>query len=211
MVVSCTDGAAGRAQLWRSMVAWRIGGAAYFLAAVVPVLLFAGAYLAVRWQRGSWLMPEADAIFGTPAWGVALLAAALSGPGEEPGWRGFALRTVQRRHSALAAALIVGVLWWIWHLPMFLYRVDVHPAQALLFLVGLLAGSVWVSAVFNASGGSVFAAMLWHCVWNLASAIGRDFPPAVFLIMTSTVLVLAGLLIALWGPARLAPRSPRTS
>jgi membrane protease YdiL (CAAX protease family) len=39
--------------------------------------------------------------------------------GEELGWRGFALPRLLAERSALAASLIVGVLWGVWHLPTF--------------------------------------------------------------------------------------------
>ena len=37
---------------------------------------------------------------------------------EEIGWRGFALPRLQKRHNALIATLIVGILWALWHLPL---------------------------------------------------------------------------------------------
>jgi hypothetical protein len=40
--------------------------------------------------------------------------------GEELGWRGFALPHLLRDRSALAASLILGLLWSAWHLPTFL-------------------------------------------------------------------------------------------
>jgi hypothetical protein len=39
--------------------------------------------------------------------------------GEENGWRGLAQPTLQRKHSALGAAVIVGGIWAAWHLPLF--------------------------------------------------------------------------------------------
>jgi membrane protease YdiL (CAAX protease family) len=40
------------------------------------------------------------------------------GLGEELSWRSFALPRLLSRHNALAASLILGVLWALWHLPL---------------------------------------------------------------------------------------------
>jgi uncharacterized protein len=43
----------------------------------------------------------------------------LMGPlPEEIGWRGYLLNRLLVRRSALAASLIVALVWWIWHLPL---------------------------------------------------------------------------------------------
>jgi len=44
-----------------------------------------------------------------------------AGPlGEEPGWRGFALPKILKIWSPFWASLILGILWFAWHLPLFL-------------------------------------------------------------------------------------------
>ncbi len=42
----------------------------------------------------------------------------IAGPGEEFGWRGFALPRLERGLTPLRAALVVGLMWWAWHLPL---------------------------------------------------------------------------------------------
>ena len=51
---------------------------------------------------------------------AALLFAAIKGPVEESGWRGLALPVLQRRLAPIWAALIIGGIWGLWHLPAFL-------------------------------------------------------------------------------------------
>ena len=40
--------------------------------------------------------------------------------GEEFGWRGYALPRLLRKRSALISSLVVGSLWAVWHIPMFI-------------------------------------------------------------------------------------------
>ena len=55
-----------------------------------------------------------------PAYLVTFVFVALLGGGqEEPGWRGFALDRFQGRHSPLVATLLLGVVWGLWHLPLY--------------------------------------------------------------------------------------------
>ncbi len=54
-----------------------------------------------------------------------VLATLFTGGNEEFGWRGFALPHLQKRFSALTASVLVGGVWALWHVPMFVY--DVYP------------------------------------------------------------------------------------
>lgn len=51
---------------------------------------------------------------------VFLYVLVLGGPlGEELGWRGYALTRLQARHHPVIAATTVGLMWALWHAPLF--------------------------------------------------------------------------------------------
>src|SRR5262249_19862130 len=96
-----------------------------------------------------------------PAFAVMFLFVGL---GEEPGWRGFLLPTLQARPSALNSALVVGVIWAAGHAPF--YGGEVPWEQVAPFFLNVVAGSVIMTWIFNNARGSVFVAMLMHAVNN---------------------------------------------
>ena len=65
----------------------------------------------VDWWLAADRLPEYAATFAF----VLLLGGAM----EEPGWRGFGLPTLQRRCSPLQATLILGLVWGVWHVPVY--------------------------------------------------------------------------------------------
>lgn len=97
----------------------------------------------------------------------------LGGPlGEELGWRGF----LQERGEALTApfyaSLGIGVVWALWHLPLFFTPGTVQSVipfwQFLLQSIVLAVLYTWVNWK---SGGSVFAAVLFHTSLNFAMGL----------------------------------------
>jgi membrane protease YdiL (CAAX protease family) len=83
---------------------------------------------------------------------------------EEFGWRGFALPKLQERYSALVSGLVLGAVWGIWHLPLWLaFGVDL-PVTLLL----IVAHSVIMTWMFNNTEGSMFIALLAHASMNVS-------------------------------------------
>jgi uncharacterized protein len=180
-----------RAALWRMPVRW--------WAATLSPLAFLGIALAIALVAGN--APSASDFgrySGLPAIGVVPVAVIviLSTFGEETGWRGFALPLLQRRHSALAAALLVTPIWVVWHLPYFFtvatYR-DFPPAGYVGFVFGIACGSIVLTWLYNGTGGSILACAVWHGVYNLES--GTAGGGGTIAAVTSTFVSVQALLL----------------
>ncbi len=63
-------------------------------------------------------------IIANPLSLVGIIVAGLfTGPlAEELGWRGFALDRLQNKWSPFLSSLILAVIWWAWHLPLFFIK-----------------------------------------------------------------------------------------
>lgn len=95
----------------------------------------------------------------------------MAGPiGEEPGWRGFALPKLQARFGPVPAVLLLGVVWALWHAPLFLVPSwgGTSPWVFSVLVVGL---SLFMGLCFNLSNGSIVVTVLLHAVFNASSPV----------------------------------------
>ena len=139
-----------RVTLWRMPRAWWA-----FLIVGIPAIVYVGAAM-----KGT--VTEFDF---SPWYGVfgALAITLIIGPIEEFGWRGVALPLLQRRFAPLLAGLILGAFWGLWHAPAFLLSGTKQASWSFpAFVIGVLALAVIVTPMFNAAGGSILIAGLFH-------------------------------------------------
>jgi uncharacterized protein len=209
LVVRITGGAAGLRAFVRRCLDWRMDNRTVLFGVVSPVAILALAILVTGLATGTWPRWN-DAVMAAPlAWLAGTLAAAASGPGEEPGWRGFLLPGLQSRHGAFRATCLLTLVWVPWHLPMFFYREGLGPLQFVAFAVALFFGAIWLTSLYNLSGGSIAAAVAWHAVWNAASMTGRSLEPSPFPVMGVLVALGAIAIVIVWKTGTLAPRGSR--
>jgi uncharacterized protein len=106
----------------------------------------------------------------------ALLFMLVLGPVEEFGWRGLALPLLQRRFTPFGASVIIGIIWGIWHLPAFLIGGTPQSEWVFLpFFIAAIALSIIMTAMFNASKGSILTVALLH--FQLNNPIWPDAQP----------------------------------
>jgi uncharacterized protein len=141
-------------RLWVPEVALGWYLVAPFVSGALLVLGLAGYELATRADPGPWLyLPSAP---------ERILAMVMFSVGEEVGWRGYALPRMRLRFGILPANLGLGVLWGLWHIPMFIVT-GLDPSLMIVLVFGFMpAGSVVFGWFFEKTRGSLAVAILLH-------------------------------------------------
>ena len=160
---------------------------------VIPVLFLSKASAAdLHWE----------ALLKYPLW-LLYPGVLLTSPlGEEPGWRGYALPKLQRMIGPFWATMLLGVLWAVWHLPVFLVK-GWTSASVPAFVLIVIGYSTIITFVFNGSGSSVIAAVIAHSAANACSRFVGELLAgvptrqgvSVVLVMALSLLGVSALLV----------------
>jgi hypothetical protein len=121
---------------------------------------------------------------------------------EELGWRGYALDRLQLEWSALSASVILGVVWALWHLPLFFIEgsyqhdsVGFATTGFWLFMAGIVALSAVFTWIYNNTERSITGIIVLHGWVNFTAEI-IVVPD---LLYYGLWFVLAGAIVAIWG------------
>ena len=102
------------------------------------------------------------------------------GLGEEIGWRGFLQSTLERRHGVVATSAAIGVIWGLWHAPVFLLPTAGRTGGAgllALFTLLCMAYSLIFARILHGARDSVMIVALMHASTNAAERAVKDgFP-----------------------------------
>ena len=199
IVTWISQGLPGLKELGRRMIEWRVCPK-WWIVAFSPLIIGFVVILILNVLTDSGIgVSDLGAVNYLPPLGLgALLMWILTfGFGEETGWRGFALPRLQKGRSALAATMILAAFWALWHLPQFFYLFD--PFIAVGWVIGLFAGSVILTWLYNSAQNSILMVAIWHGCFNFMTASKADigFLPAV---MTALVIIWAVVVIIVTKP-----------
>ncbi|KIH98013.1 CAAX protease [Streptomonospora alba] len=192
------QGWSGVGALFRRYSPRRRGGAApYVITAAVVLAIAASAAIPVLLAEASVNSAELGAAAALLPANVLLIAFA-GGGNEELGWRGFMLPRLQGAMPPLAANVILGAVWAVWHAPLWTMpgtvqsQIDFHVYTMLV--VGL---TVVFGCVFNSSRGGLIAVVVAHTAVNAVAglkvaALGEasGMGEAVLVALVAVILVL---------------------
>jgi membrane protease YdiL (CAAX protease family) len=158
-----------RGQLLARLFQWHVPARWYVFAASYMVVAKLSAAAVFRFAEGAW-----PAFGSTPLY-LLILATAFSAPvqaGEEIGWRGYALPRLGEAIGFPAASLVLGVIWAIWHLPLFLIANTDSTGQPIaVFILAVTAISVAMTWLYLNTNGSLVPVMLMHAAINNTTGI----------------------------------------
>jgi len=131
----------------------------------------------------------------------------IGGPlAEEYGWRGYALDRLQSKFNATVSSIILGLLWGIWHLPLFFIS---GTTQSFIPIYEYLILQVTISVLFTwfhnntrdeEGNPNIIVSMLYHLFGN--------FSVMVFMYWTTPIgrwigwglnLIVVLIVIGIWG------------
>jgi membrane protease YdiL (CAAX protease family) len=208
LLVAVLHGGAGVRKLLHRLLIWRVGVGWWVAIALVSALGLGGVGLNVL------LGGQSPDVTVTIPGAVVLFVIFLfpgSAGGEEIGWRGFALPQLQAARSALGASLVLGVVWGVWHLPLYLLGTDIRPLTLFApWVVLTVAASVIYTWIYNGTGGSLLMVVLFHAASNVPLTVffeplandGQVTRP--FLIYVALMVLAAAVVVVATGPATLS-------
>ena len=129
---------------------------------------------------------------------------------EEIGWRGYALERLQTRWNALTSSLIVGLVWALWHLPLFLivgtsqHELDI-PFMG--FLIQMTASSILYTWLYNNTQQSLWSAILLHWLYTYAALVlssGIIRSPLYNGLEYLPYVLMAAIVVLIWKPQTLS-------
>ncbi len=171
IVVGVTEGRKGVACLFSELIRFRMA-ARWYLIALTPTGLVVVSVLAYRLSGG---LPQGGVSLTPAFWVNLVLVNLLTGPtGEEPGWRGFALPRLMERFSLLKAGLILGILWSLWHLPVWLasgYASTTLLLYILVFNLAIISLDLLMTWIYVRTPHSLVPMFLAHFAFNFSLAL----------------------------------------
>ncbi|WP_225317604.1 CPBP family intramembrane glutamic endopeptidase [Haloferax sp. CBA1150] len=196
-----SDGISGLRDAVDSVTSWRFGRLWWAVTVLLGPLLVAVPYGAYLLLGGPSLPSPVLFLLDQPAGvvvlGVMVGATMLLALGEELGWRGYFLPLLQARFGAAVASLVLGVCWFLWHLPLRFVDGANGGFPLALWGVSIVATAFIYTWLFNNTGGSVLAVTVLHGLLNVSNGLVALQPNVTGELLSAYVIAGTNVLFAL--------------
>lgn len=163
-----------------------------WLLALSPLIVVVATWL---W-RGR---PATDVLDGRSMIMLFVINLMLGPLGEEFGLRGYLLPLFLQAMDFAQATLLLGVLWAVWHLPLWFVDSPQRKIPFAIFFASVLCFSVILGRIYQLGGGSIWPVVLFHFVVNyavgFAEATGRFAENASYRLLLPGYAVVAGCVL----------------
>jgi membrane protease YdiL (CAAX protease family) len=118
---------------------------------------------------------------------------------------GYAFDPMENRWKTIRAALILAIVWALWHIPGF-YLAGASVMYVVVFSINFLAWRLLIVWIYKNTGKTLFAVSLFHATGNITLSglplpgvsIGGGLSGVIAIAVASAVAALA--VILLWDP-----------
>jgi CAAX protease family protein len=221
IVVAATHGRAGVLDLARRSLRWRVGPQWYLVALLglpLATLLCASALFGLAPLQA--LVGKWQLVF-TLVVPMLLFRVVVLNLAEEIGWMGFLQDRLQEHHGPLKGSVLVTIPFALWHLPSWMFELELTFAQlhlalavTVLFGVSHLTARVFMMWLYNNTDKSVLLVGLFHATFNTTVApngFGGEFIPSGSALWIATgIIAVAAVLIVIFTRGRLSYNPERT-
>jgi membrane protease YdiL (CAAX protease family) len=173
---------------WRLNIKWYLFVILLPASCVVPSLFIYSHFLHKPLDLSEWYLPFILFFIFMP----------FSPLWEEIGWRGFLLPILEAKFRSFTAAIVLGLIWGIWHIPMYLTH-NPEGSRTGLFLIYFVMGTVPITVLFvwlfNRTG-SLLVTIFFHAAINATFALFAKLPTGELRPFIYTMVIFT--MIATW-------------
>jgi membrane protease YdiL (CAAX protease family) len=199
IVTSTIKGPAGIGNLFRKFIQYKVS-IKWYLAALIPFGLgFAAVW--IYHFAGKGMLTETS--HSLNFWIGLVVVNLLAGPtGEELGWRGFALPRLLEKYTPLKAGIILGIIWDVWHLPLWFtsgFTSTNLLLYCLYFSISIISLSILMTWIFCNTSSSLVPMALSHFSFNIGQNLfgpqGLGLVPTLPLLGITSIFCLLSIII----------------
>jgi membrane protease YdiL (CAAX protease family) len=171
ILIAILNGTAGLRKLYAKVFKWRVDPRLYLAVLIIPTLVQFISPVGIGLVSGS-SFPDISKYSLLAVLGIFLRFLFINGGQEEIAFRGFAQEKLQVKFGLLKTSVIIGIFWFFWHLPLYVWisSASQFGDNLILSLLNQIAVCFIFTWVYYRTR-SIFMAMVLHAMFNFTGFV----------------------------------------